>query len=40
MYREHLNGSMTAIDSRNVNFLEDEFSNIGEVKKDVKLFEL
>ena len=31
---------MTEIDSRNVDFLEDEFPTIGEVKKDVELFEL
>ena len=40
MYGEHPNGGMTEIDSRNVDFLEDEFSTIGEVKKDVELFEL
>ena len=31
---------MTEIDSRNVDFREDEFLTIGEVKKDVELFEL
>jgi len=31
---------MTEIDSRNINFLEDEFPTIGEIKKDVALFEL
>jgi len=40
MYGEHPNGGMREIDSRNVDFLEDEFPTIGEVKKDVKLFEL
>ena len=40
MYGEHPNGGMTEIDSRNVDFLEDEFPTIGEVKKDVELFEL
>ena len=40
MYGEHPNGGMIKIDSRNVDFLEDEFPTIGEVKKDVKLFEL
>jgi len=39
MYGEHPNG-MTKIDSGNVDFLEDELLTIGEVKKDVKLFEL
>ena len=40
MYGEHPNGGMTEIDSRNVDFLEDECPTIGEVKKDVELFEL
>ena len=40
MYGKHTNGGMTEIDSYNVDFLEDEFPTIGEVRKDVKLFEL
>ena len=40
MYREHPNGGMEKIDSRNVGFLKDEFPTIGKVKKDVELFEL
>ena len=40
MYGEHPNGGMTEIDSHNVDFLEDEFPTIGEVKKDVELIEL
>jgi len=40
MYGEHPNGGMIDIDSCNVDFLEDEFSTIGEIKKDVELFEL
>jgi len=40
MHREHPNGVMIEIDSRNVDFLKDEFPTIGEVKKDVDLFEL
>ena len=40
MYGEHPNGGMIEIDSRNVDFLKIEFPTIGEVKKDVKLFEL
>ena len=40
MYREHPNGGMTKIKSHNVEFLEDEFSNIGEIKKDLELYEL
>ena len=31
---------MTEIDSCNVNFLEDECPTIGEIKKDVELYEL
>ena len=40
IYREHPNVGMTEIDSRNVDFLENEFPTIGERKKDVELFEL
>ena len=40
MYGEHPNGSMNELDSRNVDFLEDEFQSIGEVKKDLQLYEL
>lgn len=40
MYGEHPNGGMTEVDSRNVNFLEDEFPSIGEIKKDLELYEL
>ena len=40
MYGEHPNGGITGIDSCNVKFFEDEFSSIGEIKKDVKLYEL
>jgi len=40
MYREHPNGGMTEIESRNVDFLEDEFSSIGELKKNLELYEL
>jgi len=36
MYVEHPNGDMTEIESRNVNFLEDEFPSIGEIKKDLE----
>ena len=39
MYREHINGGMTEMDSRNVNFLKDELSSIGEIKKDLELYE-
>ena len=40
MYREHPNGGMTEIESRNVDFLEDEFPSVGEIKKDLDLYEL
>jgi len=40
MHGEHPNGGMTEIDSRNVDFLKNEFPTIGEFKKDVELFEL
>jgi len=40
MYEEHPNGGMTEIKSRNVDFLEDEFPSVGEIKKDLKLYEL
>jgi len=40
MYGEHPNGGMTEIESRNVDFFEDEFPSIGEIKKDLELYEL
>ena len=40
MYREHPDGGMKEIDSKNVNFLENEFPSIGEVKRDSQLYEL
>ena len=40
MYGEHPNDGMEEVDSRNVDFLEDEFPSIGEVKKDSQLYEL
>ena len=40
MYGEHSNDGMEEVDSRNVDFLEDEFPSIGEVKKDSQLYEL
>jgi len=40
MYGEHPNGGMTKIKSRNVDFLENEFPSIGEIKKDLELYEL
>jgi len=35
MYEEHPSDGMTEIESRNVDFLEDEFPTIGETKKDL-----
>jgi len=40
MYGEHPNGGMAEVDSRNVEFLEEEFPSIGEIKKDLALYEL
>ena len=40
MYDEHPNRRMTELESRNVEFLEDEFSKIGETDKDFQLYEL
>jgi len=40
MYGEHPNSGMKELDSRNVEFLEDEFPSIGEAKKDSSLYEL
>ena len=40
MYGEHPNGGMIEVDSRNVEFLEDEFPSIGEIKQDTALYEL
>ena len=40
MYGEHSNGGMKEVDSRNVDFLEDEFPSLGEVKKDTQFYEL
>lgn len=40
MYREHLNGGMTKIKSYNVDFLEDKFTSIAEIKKELDLYEL
>ena len=39
-YREHPNGGMPKIESRKVDFFEDEFPSIGEIKKDLELYEL
>ena len=40
MYGEHLDGGMIEVDSRNVDFLEDEFPRVSEIKKDLVLYEL
>ncbi|XP_021912491.1 uncharacterized protein LOC110826200 [Carica papaya] len=40
LFGEHPNGGMTEIDSCNVDFLEDEFPSIGEIKENLKLYEL
>ena len=40
MYGEQPNGGTTEVGSRNVNFLEDEFPSIGEIKTDLRFYEL
>jgi len=40
MSGEHPNGGIKEVDSGNVDFLEDEFPSIDEVKKDSSLYEL
>jgi len=40
MFGEHPNGGMTEVDSCNVDFLEDEFPRIDEMKQDLQLYEL
>ena len=37
---EIMNISFDEIDSHNFDFLEDEYTTIGEIKKDVDLYEL
>jgi len=38
MYGEHPTGRMIEIEFRNIDFLEDEFLSIGEIKKDLELY--
>ena len=40
MYGEHPEGGMVEIDSRDVNFMENEFPNVGELKQNLELYEL
>ena len=40
MYGEHRNSGLTEIESRIVDFLEDEFLSIGGIKKNFELYEL
>ena len=40
IYREHQNGGMTQINSHDVNFCEDDFLSVGEIKKDLEVYEL
>ena len=37
MFIEYPNGGMTELASRNIDFLEDQFPEIGEVKNDLEL---
>jgi hypothetical protein len=40
MYGEHPNGGMTKIESRDIDFIETNFPNIGEANRDLDLYEL
>ena len=40
MYGEHSDGGMTEIESRDVNFIENDFPSISEAKQDLQLYEL
>ena len=40
MYGEHSNGGVIEIESHNVDFLKVEFPSIGEIKKDLQLYEV
>jgi len=40
MYEEHPNGDIIEIDFCNIDFLEDKFSSIDEIKNDLELYEL
>ena len=40
MYGERPNGGMTEMYSRTVEFFENEFLSVGEIKKDLVLYEL
>ena len=40
MYGEHPNGGMAEIESRDIDFIETNFPNIGEANKDLDLYEL
>lgn len=37
MFGERPSGGMTEVDTRDVDSLEDEFPNVGEIKKDLEL---
>ena len=40
MYVEHWNDRIAKTTSHNIDFLEDEFSSIDEIKKGLKLYDL
>ena len=40
MYGEHLNGGMTEIESRDIDFIETNFPSIGDANRDLDLYEL
>ena len=40
MFGEHLDGGKTEVDSRDVDFIENDFPNIGDVNESFDLYEL
>ena len=40
MFGEHPDGGKTEVDSRNINFIENDFPSIGDVNESLDLYEL
>ena len=40
MFGEHLDGGKTEVDSRNIDFIENDFPSIGDVNGSLDLYEL
>lgn len=40
MYSEHHDGGLIEIESLDVDFLDDDFSSVGEIKQSLELYEL